>query len=125
MTDHPEFDFNAYKLPLGFTPGGERLKLVHTPRARNSDPQSSHDAVESCNWGKVAQTVLEVIESFGPEGCISADILAALPHIGYGSITPMYKVLLRNGVIQDAGYTRLAPSNRQQRVMVATIYATK
>lgn len=109
---HPEFDFNKPTRPV----------LVHEPHARASDPETSQQAVKASNWGYVAQIVLETIESFGAAGCTSADVLKALPHIGYGSVTPMYKILLKNNVIQDAGITRLAPSGRQQRIMVATKY---
>jgi hypothetical protein len=92
--------------------GTEPFKLV-----RKEDPTTSHQAAQSVDTTKLERIVYEAIQSF-PEGCISDEVLEALPEYRYSSITPRYKALLRKGFIEITG-TKEGRSGRNQRVMKA------
>jgi len=85
--------------------------------ARREDPVTSHQAAQSVDTTKLERIVYEAIQSF-PEGCISDEVLEALPEYRYSSITPRYKALLRKGFIEITG-TKEGRSGRNQRVMKA------
>lgn len=88
------------------------------PAARHSDPVTSHKAAASLDASKLEEMVLNVIRSHGEGGCISDDVIAALPAFGYGSITPRYRSLFKKGLVFENG-SRRAASGRSQRIMVA------
>ena len=70
--------------------GLETVPFPPTPSfklARSHDPATSHDAAESITASHMEQVVLEKIEDFGSDGCISDQVLAALPHYGYSTVT--------------------------------------
>ena len=90
--------------------GTEPFKLV-----RNQDPTTSHEAAQAVDTTKLERIVYEAIQSF-PEGCISDQVLEALPNYRYSSITPRYKALLEKGFIEITG-TKEGRSGRNQRVM--------
>jgi len=92
--------------------GTEPFKLV-----RKEDPTTSHEAAQSVDTTKLERIVYEAIQSF-PEGCISDEVLEALPDHRYSSITPRYKALLQKGFIEITG-TKEGRSGRNQRVMRA------
>ena len=92
--------------------GTEAFKLV-----RKEDPTTSHQAAQSVDTTKLERIVYEAIQSF-PEGCISDQVLEALPDYRYSSITPRYKALLQKGFIEITG-TKEGRSGRKQRVMKA------
>ena len=92
--------------------GTEAFKLV-----RKEDPTTSHQAAQSVDTTKLERIVYEAIQSF-PEGCISDEVLEALPEYRYSSITPRYKALLQKGFIEITG-TKEGRSGRNQRVMRA------
>jgi hypothetical protein len=92
--------------------GTEPFKLV-----RNQDPTTSHEAAQAVDTTKLERIVYEAIQSF-PEGCISDQVLEALPDYRYSSITPRYKALLEKGFIEITG-TKEGRSGRNQRVMKA------
>jgi hypothetical protein len=84
--------------------------------ARNTDPDTSHDAAESIDTTALEQIVYEVIKQF-PNGCIGDDVVKMLPQFGIQTISPRYAPLIRKGWIVDTGEKRQARSGRSQRVM--------
>lgn len=80
---------------------------------------TSHAAAASVDVTKVEKMVLDVIRQHGAGGCISEEVLQALPNLGYGSVTPRYRSLLRKNKITVTESGRVASSGRLQRVMVA------
>jgi len=92
--------------------GTEAFKLV-----RKDDPTTSHQAAQSVDTTKLERIVYEAIQSF-PEGCISDQVLEALPDYRYSSITPRYKALLEKGFIEITG-TKEGRSGKKQRIMKA------
>jgi hypothetical protein len=84
---------------------------------RREDPVTSHEAAQAVDTTKLERIVYEAIQSF-PEGCISDQVLEALPDHRYSSITPRYKALLQKGFIEITG-TKEGRSGRSQRVMKA------
>ena len=92
--------------------GTEPFKLV-----RNQDPSTSHEAAQGVDTTKLERIVYEAIKGF-PNGCISDEVLEALPDYRYSSITPRYKALLQKGFIEITG-TKEGRSGRNQRVMRA------
>ena len=92
--------------------GTEAFKLV-----RKEDPTTSHQAAQAVDTTKLERIVYEAIQSF-PEGCISDEVLEALPDHRYSSITPRYKALLQKGFIEITG-TKEGRSGKKQRVMKA------
>lgn len=63
--------------------------------------------------------VYEAIRKFGPEGCISDEVLAMYPGYPYSSITARFRALLDKGFIEDTGLRRPGRSGRNQRVLRA------
>ena len=92
--------------------GTPAFKLV-----RKDDPTTSHEAAQVVDTTKLERIVYEAIQSF-PEGCISDQVLEALPNYRYSSITPRYKALLQKGFIEITG-TKDGRSGKKQRIMRA------
>ena len=92
--------------------GTEAFKLV-----RREDPTTSHEAAQTVDTTKLERIVYEAIQSF-PNGCISDEVLEALPDHRYSSVTPRYKALFEKGFIEFTG-TKEGRSGRKQRVMKA------
>ena len=92
--------------------GTEAFKLV-----RKEDPSTSHEAAKGVDTTKLERIVYEAIKGF-PNGCISDEVLEALPDHRYSSITPRYKALLQKGFIEITG-TKDGRSGKKQRVMRA------
>ena len=83
--------------------------------ARKDSPETSKEAAQAVDSSKLEQIVYEAIKGF-PDGCISDEVLDALPDYRYSSITPRYKALLDKGFIEIIG-TRAGRSGKNQRVM--------
>ena len=92
--------------------GTETFKLV-----RKEDPITSHEAAQGVDTTKLEQIVYEAIKGF-PNGCISDEVLEALPDYRYSSITPRYRALLDKGFIEITG-NKDGRSGKKQRVMKA------
>jgi len=92
--------------------GTEPFKMV-----RKEDPTTSHEAAQAVDTTKLERIVYEAIQSF-PEGCISDEVLEALPDYRYSSITPRYKALLEKNFIEITG-TKEGRSGKKQRIMKA------
>lgn len=100
--------------------GGQVEKFFGTSPfklARKDDPQTSKDAAQAVDSTKLEQIVYEAIKSF-PDGCISDEVLEALPEHRYSSITPRYRALLNKGYIEITG-TKDGRSGKKQRIMKA------
>ena len=104
--------FNNMKDSIDRFFGTEPFKLV-----RKEDPITSHEAAQGVDTTKLEQIVYEAIKGF-PNGCISDEVLEALPDYRYSSITPRYRALLDKGFIEITG-TKDGRSGRKQRVMKA------
>ncbi len=83
--------------------------------ARKDSPETSKEAAQAVDSTKLEQIVYEAIKAF-PDGCISDEVLEALPEHRYSSITPRYRALLDKGFIEITG-TREGRSGKKQRVM--------
>jgi hypothetical protein len=70
------------------------------------------------NLARIQQEVLEVIKSFGQQGCISDEVRGVMDTSNYGTVTGRFSELFRKGFIEYSG-TRKGQSGRYQRVMVA------
>ena len=92
--------------------GTEAFRLV-----RKEDPITSHEAAQGVDTTKLEQIVYEAIKGF-PNGCISDEVLEALPDYRYSSITPRYRALLDKGFIEITG-TKDGRSGKKQRIMKA------
>ena len=92
--------------------GTEAFRLV-----RKEDPITSHEAAQGVDSTKLEQIVYEAIKGF-PNGCISDEVLEALPDYRYSSITPRYRALLDKGFIEITG-TKDGRSGKKQRIMKA------
>ena len=100
----------------------DQLEIDFTrPAARSTDPITSHLAAASLDPTDLEIRIMEVISSYGAQGCISEEIVASIPEYGYGSITPRYRALMRKKLIRENG-SRKASSGRAQRIMVSTEY---
>jgi len=87
---------------------------------RKLDPSTSHEAAENVNANYMEQVVYEVIEGFGPSGCISDQVLEALSHHRYSTVTARYKQLKEKGLVIVDERKRKAISGRSQLVMWAS-----
>lgn len=85
---------------------------------RRTDPDTSHAAAEKINSTRLEQLVYEVIARH-PNGCISDDVVKALPGHGVQTLSPRYAPLIRKGFIEDTGERRQGSTGRQQRVLRA------
>lgn len=86
--------------------------------ARNSDPDTSHAAAESVDAAAMEAIVYKTMLSF-PKGCISDQVVDALPEYRRHSVIPRFAALKAKGLIVDTGFRRMASSGRSQRVLKA------
>lgn len=87
--------------------------------ARNTDPDTSHEAAASVSASELEQIVYDVIAKC-ENGCTADDIEKALPLVRSNSFTPRFAPLIRKGYIYDTGERRVGSSGRKQRVVKAT-----
>jgi hypothetical protein len=92
---------------------------------RREDPATSHAAGQRVNTTKLEQVVLDAIRGFGVRGCISDDVLRALPTLRYNSVTPRYAALIEKGYVVRTWATRKGESTNAQHVMVAAEWHTQ
>lgn len=91
--------------------GTPAFKLV-----RKEDPATSHQAAQVIDTTKMESLVYETIAAYGPDGCISDDVVSKLSFLPYSSVTARYKALIDKGFIEVIG-DRKGTSGRLQRVM--------
>ena len=97
--------------------------LFDTPAfklVRRDDPDTSHDAAESLPVSDMERIVADTIARFGAAGAISDQIVDALPHLRYSTITARYKQLKEKGLVKVDDRKRKGKSGRNQLVMWAT-----
>jgi hypothetical protein len=90
--------------------------------ARRTDPDTSKKAAEKVDSATLERMVYEVIARF-PKGCISDDVIRALPNYGVQTLSPRYAPLIKKGFIVDTGERRVGKAGKQQRVMKAIKFA--
>jgi predicted transcriptional regulator len=98
----------------------EMNDLFDTPAfklVRRDDPDTSHDAAESLPVNDMERIVADTIAKFGATGAISDQIVDALPHLRYSTITARYKQLKEKGIICVDDRKQKAESGRQQHIM--------
>jgi hypothetical protein len=95
--------------------------------ARSDSPETSKKAARSVDTTKMEKFCLDIIKSFGEEGCISDQVrhkaveLTGNPVL-FQSITCRYSGLIEKGLITASETeTRVGNSNRKQRVMRAVV----
>ena len=94
--------------------------LFDTPAyklVRRDDPETSHAAAESLPVSDMERIVADTIARFGATGAISDQIVDALPHLRYSTITARYKQLKEKGIICVDDRKQKAESGRQQHIM--------
>jgi len=84
---------------------------------RTNDPFTSHEAANKIDAGRMETIVYGVIDSFGESGCISDQVLYALPEYRYSSVTARYKALKDKGLVIVDGRTIKGESGRGQLIM--------
>jgi hypothetical protein len=84
--------------------------------ARSTDPDTSQDAAKSFDPNAMESKVLQVIQSYGQDGCIKDQILQHFPADAAPTVTPRIAPLMRKGWIEDTGERRKGHSGRNQRV---------
>lgn len=87
---------------------------------RPGDPDTSREAAESVDVSRLEGMVLEAIQGFGPEGCISDQVREALPNLSYSSVTARYASLIDKGKIRRGPQGRVGDSGRKQLIMWAS-----
>lgn len=84
---------------------------------RKTDPETSREAAESLGVTDMEAVVASIIREFGATGAISDQVVDALPHLRYSTITARYKQLKEKGIICVDDRKQKAASGRQQFVM--------
>jgi hypothetical protein len=84
--------------------------------ARNTDPQTSHDAAAALDASRIEAIVLREFES-APKGLTADELARRLPGLPLNTITPRIAPLVRKGYLMPAG-RRKASSGRSQRVLM-------
>lgn len=82
-----------------------------TPVARNSDPQTSHQAAEyaAVNAGTCRARALQALVAAGDRGLTDFE-LAAWTHLQQTSVGVRRKELVRMGLVESTGERRPSPS---------------
>lgn len=83
--------------------------------ARNTDPQTSHDAAASVNTTRLEAIVLEAYRA-SPRGLTQDELADKLPNIPLNTLSPRLAPLIRKGWLRVDG-KRLGKSRKNQRVL--------
>lgn len=92
-------------------------KAISTPKARSTDPLTSHTAAMYLDVGKVEDEVCWAIAQF-PAGCIYDQVVDMLPHRRVHSIQPRFAPLRRRHRIIAIGLRVSTRTGRKQTVYV-------
>lgn len=84
--------------------------------ARRNAEVTSIQAAQQVNTVSTEEQVYNTIASF-EHGCIQDQVLQALPHLPYSSVTARFRALLDKGYIEATGETRPGRSGKPQRVL--------
>lgn len=87
---------------------------------RTSDPVTSKEAAESLDVNAMERIVLQAIESFGADGCISDQVQDKLAGYGYSTVTARYKPLKEKGLVIVDDRKKKGRSGRGQLMMWAS-----
>ena len=94
-----------------------RKSASSMPKARRTDPLTSHTAAMFLNIEKVESEVYWAISQF-PNGCIYDDVIALLPNRRVHSIQPRFAPLRRKQKIIAIGKRTSTKTGRKQTVYV-------
>ncbi len=94
-----------------------RKKVSSEPKARKSDPLTSHTAAMFLNIAKVESEVCWAIGMY-PNGCIYDEVVALLPNRRVHSIQPRFAPLRRKRQIIAIGKQVSTRTGRKQTVYV-------
>lgn len=86
---------------------------------RRNASDTSIEAAESIDVGKLEGMVLNAIRSAGTNGMTQTELLSKFPGYSYSSITARPSALKRKGLITDSGLRRPSATGRNQMVLVA------
>ena len=86
---------------------------------RKDGDVTSIEAAESLNVNRMERIVYDVIDRFGPFGCIQDQVLAKLPTYNYGTVTARFKALVEKKLIVRTDMKKKGNSGRNQRVMMS------
>jgi hypothetical protein len=92
----------------------EEEKLVGL--ARDTDPDTSHEAAEKLDTSKLLGTIYGIVAKYGDKGCIGEQVIQALPHIRPQSISPRFSQMIAMGMLEDTRERRVAGSGYLQIV---------
>lgn len=84
--------------------------------ARRNAPVTSVQAAQAVDTSNLEHLVYVTIANF-ENGCIQDEVLQALPHLPYSSVTARFRALLDKGYIEATGETRPGRSGKPQRVL--------
>ena len=95
-------------------------------RARNTDPETSHDAARSMDptLPELEALVFDVLLASGWHGCILDDFVKALK-LDKVTVSPRLRPLCDKGLAVATKSRRLGKSGRRQTVWVATRWEKK
>lgn len=86
------------------------------PRARRSDPVTSHEAADGSNLWASQQAVLALLEAAGTEGMTQPELVVALPEWSESRVRSAVSELVAAGLVVDAGFARLTVHGYRSRV---------
>jgi hypothetical protein len=86
---------------------------------RRNASDTSIQAAESIDVGKLEGMVLNAIRASGANGMTQTELLAKFPGYSYSSITARPSALKRKGLVEDSGLRRPSANGRNQTVLVA------
>lgn len=94
---------------------GTEPHMLHRRESGDTSVAAAH-AVDSA---RLEEMVLQLVRSFGPEGCTQDDVLQTpdVEGMPYSSVTARFAALIRKGFIEDTGKRRPGRSGRSQRVL--------
>ena len=84
--------------------------------ARNTDPDTSHEAADQVDASGLMQEIYAAMSTFGDAGCTADDIEDYLSHLQNWTISPRYKQMVERGMIEVTGEKRVGKSNRMLMV---------
>ncbi|QDZ15813.1 hypothetical protein [Humibacter ginsenosidimutans] len=88
------------------------------PRARLTDPITSHEAADSVDIWPSHQAVLDQLEIAGAEGMTQPELIAALPYMSDSRVRSAVGELAAEGKVVFAGFYRMTPRGRRSQVWV-------
>jgi hypothetical protein len=86
---------------------------------RRNAPETSIQAAESIDVGRLEGMVLKAIRNAGSNGMTQDELLATFREYSYSSITARPSALKRKGLVVDSGQRRPSASGRNQMVLIA------